>query len=89
VLELHGFGDLVEPLRRALVKGDFLEMASIAAPTVDTLAIAGTADECRDRVASFEGLADRIIIGGSWIGPGEGRIRENHLAILETFAPGA
>jgi probable F420-dependent oxidoreductase len=87
VLELHGFGDLVEPLRRAFVKGDFAEMAAIAAPTVDTLAIAGKADECRDRLAAFEGVADRVILGGSWIGPGEGRIRENHLAILETFGP--
>ncbi|HJP64818.1 MAG TPA: TIGR03617 family F420-dependent LLM class oxidoreductase [Actinomycetota bacterium] len=89
VLELHGFGDLVEPLRRAFVKGDVAEMVDIAAPTVDVLAIAGTTDECRDRLRSFDGAADRVILGGSWVGPGEGRIRENHLAILETFAPGA
>jgi probable F420-dependent oxidoreductase len=88
VMALHGFEDLVEPLRRAFARGDYAEMATIAEPTVDTLAIAGTAEECRQRLAEFEGIADRVIVGGAWIGPGEARIHENHQAILESFAPG-
>jgi probable F420-dependent oxidoreductase len=88
VLALHGFEDLVEPLRGAFAQGDFARMAEIAAPTVDALAIAGTADECRERLAEFDGIADRVIIGGAWIGPGDQRIHENHRAILESFAPG-
>jgi alkanesulfonate monooxygenase SsuD/methylene tetrahydromethanopterin reductase-like flavin-dependent oxidoreductase (luciferase family) len=88
VLALHGFDDLVEPLRRAFVAGDYAQLAEIALPMVDTLAIAGSAEECRDRMAAFEGVADRIILGGSWIGAAEERIRDNHRAILETFAPG-
>ncbi|MFN2590566.1 MAG: LLM class flavin-dependent oxidoreductase [Actinomycetota bacterium] len=87
VLARHGFEDIVEPLRRAFAKGDFGEMATIAEPTVDDLAIAGTAEECRQRLAEYEGIVDRVIIGGAWIGPGEERIRENHEAIFETFAP--
>jgi len=89
VLALHGFEDLVEPLRRAFAKGDYGAMASIAEPTVDALAIAGTAEQCRERLRGFEDVVDRVIIGGSWIGPGRERILENQLAILETFAPGS
>jgi probable F420-dependent oxidoreductase len=88
VLALHGFDDRVEPLRRAFVAGDYLQMAEIALPMVDTLAIAGSAEECRERLAAFEGVADRIILGGAWIGAAEERILDNHRAIMETFAPG-
>jgi probable F420-dependent oxidoreductase len=87
VLALHGFDDLIEPLRRAFASGDFAEMASVASPMVDSLAVAGTAGECRERIAEFEGLVDRIILGGTWIGPDADRIERNHRAILETFAP--
>jgi len=87
VLELHGFGDLVEPLRRAFAQGDFQRMAEVALPMVDTLAVAGPPDECRERVEGFADAADRIILGGTWIGPAAERISQNHQAIMETFAP--
>jgi probable F420-dependent oxidoreductase len=88
VLELHGMEDRLEPLRRAFVKQDFASMTDTALPMVDALAIAGTPDDCRERVAAYEGLADRMILGGAWVGPSEERLVENHRAILETFAPG-
>jgi probable F420-dependent oxidoreductase len=87
VLALHGFDDLIEPLRRAYAAGDLAELARVAMPMVDDLAVAGTVDECRERVARFDGLVDRIILGGTWIGPDPRRIELNHRAILETFAP--
>jgi probable F420-dependent oxidoreductase len=88
VLDLHGFADRLDPLRRAYVRRDFAEMTEIAMPMVDALAVAGTADECRERLGSFDGLVDRVILGGAWIGPSEQRIMENHRGILEAFAPG-
>ena len=87
VLALHGFEDRIDALRLAFVRGDLGEMASVAMSMVDVLAVAGTADECRERVEEFEGLVDRIILGGTWVGPSEERIAENHRAILDTFAP--
>jgi len=87
VLELHGHGDLLEPLRRAFVKKDFGAMIEVALPMVDTLAVAGTAEECRDRLAKFDGLVDRVILGGAWVGLSDERLLENHRAIVETFAP--
>jgi probable F420-dependent oxidoreductase len=88
VLELHGFQDRLEPLRRAFVRKDFADMTEIALPMVDLLAVAGNEEECRERLAGFDGLVDRVILGGAWIGPSEERVLENHRAIVETFAPG-
>jgi probable F420-dependent oxidoreductase len=87
VLSLHGFEELLEPLRRAFVRQDFAEMVRIAMPMVDVLAVAGTAEECRERLSAFDGLVDRVILGGAWVGPSEQRIAENHAAILQAFAP--
>ena len=88
VLERHGFEDRLDPLRRAFVKHDYAAMTQIALPMVDGLAVAGTPDECRERIAAYDGLADRMILGGAWVGPSEERLLENHRAILDTFAPG-
>jgi probable F420-dependent oxidoreductase len=87
VLELHGFADLVEPLRRAYVQGDLGTMIDLALPMVDTFSIAGLPEECQARLAEFDGAADRLILGGAWVGPSEARLEENHRLIMETFAP--
>jgi probable F420-dependent oxidoreductase len=86
VLALHGFEDLVEPLREAFARKDFAELASLADPMVDEFAVAGDPDECRARIAAFQGLVDRIILGGAWVGD-QDRMAQNHEAILDTFAP--
>jgi hypothetical protein len=62
-------------------------MARIALPMADVLAVAGTHDECREKLASFEGAADRLILGGAWIGPSPERITENQDAIIDGFRP--
>ncbi len=87
VLALHGFEDRVGPLRTAFVRGDTAEMIELALPMVDTLAVAGTAEEARDRVAAYEGIADRLILGSAWVGPSPDRQRESYELLLETFAP--
>ncbi len=88
VLERHGFGDRVEPLRRAFAVGDHAGMIEIALPMVDAFAIAGPVDECRERLQAYEGIADRVVLGGAWVGPSEARLAENHQAIVDAFAPG-
>jgi probable F420-dependent oxidoreductase len=87
VLEMHGFGDRVEPLRRAFAHRDYPEMIAVALPMVKALAVAGTLGECRDRLREYEGVADRVILGGAWVGPSEERLAQNHRAIVEAFAP--
>ena len=85
VLALHGFEELVTPLRDAHSRGDFAAMQQLAFPMVDTLAAAGTPDEVRERVDKFEGVADRVILGGSWVSASPDRAHENFDVLLETF----
>jgi probable F420-dependent oxidoreductase len=87
VLAFHGFEERLEPLRRAFVQGDLAALADLALPMVDTLAIAGTAAECRDRIFAFEDVVDRVILGGAWVGTTPERLERNHRAIVEAFAP--
>ena len=85
VLETHGFGDLVDPLREAHGRGDFSAMTGLARPMVEVLAAAGSPDEVREQVARYEGIADRVIVGGAWIGPSPERVRQSFELLLETF----
>jgi probable F420-dependent oxidoreductase len=89
VLELHGFAELMSPLREAFARGDLDGMASIAMPMVDTYAIAGPEEECRERLRAFDGLVDRILLGGAWVGPDREAVAENYRRILHTFRPAA
>jgi probable F420-dependent oxidoreductase len=85
VLALHGFEDRIDPLREAHARGDFSAMAEVARPMVDTLAAAGTPEEIKERIGAFEGLVDRVILGGAWVGPSPERVRESFSLLLETF----
>jgi probable F420-dependent oxidoreductase len=87
VLELHGFGELVDRLRDAYRGFDLQTMAELAAPMVDTYAITGDEDECREQLAKLDGLVDRILLGGAWVGPDQQALAENYRRILETFRP--
>lgn len=87
VLALHGFEDRVGPLREAHARGDLAAMTEIALPMVDTFAIVGPPEACRRRLAEFDGLADRVILGGAWIGPSQESVLENYRRTLLTFAP--
>jgi alkanesulfonate monooxygenase SsuD/methylene tetrahydromethanopterin reductase-like flavin-dependent oxidoreductase (luciferase family) len=88
VLALHGFEERMTPLRHAFANGDTAAMIEIALPMADTLAVAGTPDEVRHRVREYDGVADRLILGGAWVGPSPERLRESYELLLETFAPG-
>ncbi len=89
VLDLHGFGELTGALREAFARGDLADMARIAMPMVDTYAVAGPEDECRERLAAFDGLVDRVLLGGAWVGPDQEALAENYRRILHTFRPAA
>jgi probable F420-dependent oxidoreductase len=88
VLAMHGFEDLVEPLRRAFAAGDMEAMVDVALPMAEVLAVAGTGMECRERLGKFQSVADRVILGGAWIGPSPERIEANQRAILTMLGPG-
>jgi probable F420-dependent oxidoreductase len=87
VLAMHGFEDRIAPLREAYRTFDLTTMADIAAPMADTYAITGTADECREQLEAFDGLVDRLLLGGAWVGPDPEAIAQNYQRILHTFRP--
>jgi probable F420-dependent oxidoreductase len=86
VLALHGFEDRVAPLRRAYASGDMNALVELAMPMVDTFAITGSVEECREGLAAFDGLVDRIVLGGAWVGP-QDSVAENYRRVLESFRP--
>ena len=87
VLAMHGFEDRIAPLRDAYRTFDLATMADIASPMVEAYAITGTAEECRERLEAFDGLVDRLLLGGAWVGPDQTAIAENYQRILHTFRP--
>ena len=88
VLALHGFEELAGPLREAHAAGDLERMADVAMPMVDTYAICGSAGSCREQLGAFDGLVDRIVLGGAWVGPDRSAIVENYRRILTDIRPG-
>lgn len=86
MLELHGFGRETRALRTAAARGD--EGGMIDAVTdemVDAFALAGTPDECRRKLAQFDGLVGlALLMSPAFRLEGE-EILENHRMILEAF----
>ena len=89
VLAMHGFEDRIDPLREAFAAGDSNTMVELAMPMTEVLGAAGTPEEVRARVAAFEGVADRIILGGAWVGPTPERAAESFELLVDTFGPGS
>lgn len=86
ILELHGREGLVPDLRDAFGKKDKDRMvALIDDDLADAIAAAGPADEVRDRVKDWHGVADRLMVAGPWYGPSPARLMENYQALVETF----
>jgi alkanesulfonate monooxygenase SsuD/methylene tetrahydromethanopterin reductase-like flavin-dependent oxidoreductase (luciferase family) len=88
VFASHGDEALMGELRRVFVqsKGDAAAMAAAVSDEVlERYAIAGTADEVKDRIAEVEGLVDHVILGGAWSQVPLERMAENLWAVLETF----
>ncbi|MDQ4145239.1 MAG: TIGR03617 family F420-dependent LLM class oxidoreductase [Actinomycetota bacterium] len=86
ILELHGRGELVGDLRNAFQAKDKDRMIELIDDELcDAIAVAGTADEVKDKVKAWEGIADRVMVAGPWYGPKPERMFENYQALVETF----
>ena len=86
ILELHGKESLVPDLRAAFEKKDKEAMiALIDDDLCDAIAVAGPADEVKQKVKEWETVADRLMVAGPWYGPSPGRLMENYQALVDTF----
>ena len=88
ILALHGYDNLIGELRDAFDNRDKDRMIELIPDDLaDAIACAGTAEEVKEKVeANWEGISDRVSVGGPWYGPGAGRMFENYQALVETFA---
>jgi alkanesulfonate monooxygenase SsuD/methylene tetrahydromethanopterin reductase-like flavin-dependent oxidoreductase (luciferase family) len=86
ILEPHGWQAAGETIASAFRQGDFQAMAAaVSDEMVDEIAIAGTADEVRDRVTEWGPLADRVLLYSPSVGMKPERVQENLDAIIDTF----
>jgi probable F420-dependent oxidoreductase len=86
ILETHGRGSLVGELRSAFEARDKDRLVALIDDELcDAIACAGPADEVRDKVKAWEGVADRVMVSGPWYGPDPARMMENYQALVETF----
>jgi probable F420-dependent oxidoreductase len=89
ILELHGKAGIVPELRAAFEKKDKEAMADLIDDELcDAIAVAGPADEVKEKVARWNGVADRLLVAGPWWSVDPGRLMENYQAIVETFGTG-
>ena len=88
ILELHGKADIVPDLRAAFDAKDHDRMIELIDDDLcDEMAIAGPADECREKAEAWgrETGVDRLMVAGPWYGPKPERMFENYQALVETF----
>jgi alkanesulfonate monooxygenase SsuD/methylene tetrahydromethanopterin reductase-like flavin-dependent oxidoreductase (luciferase family) len=86
VLALHDREAVVAEVRRAFVRGDRQRMiAAIDDELLDAIAIAGRPDEARGKLAAWDGIADRAILGPPWYGIDADFERELWDGIVEVF----
>lgn len=86
VLDLHGFSRVREAVAEAFLGGDLPgAIAKIPDDVVGFLAIAGTPQECRDQIKSYEGTLDTILLYPPSIGHSKEMVVENHRLVVETF----
>jgi len=87
ILALHDRAALPRDLRRAFVNRDHDRMAElIDDELLDAIAIAGRPDEALDRLAAWEGVAERVVLGVPWYGMTPERQREAIEAALDLGA---
>ncbi|MGZ4241337.1 MAG: LLM class flavin-dependent oxidoreductase, partial [Actinomycetota bacterium] len=88
VLDLHGYGDVIEQLRAAHARDDTAAMVDVVSDEMaETYAVTGTPEEARAKLLRYEGLVDTLIVNPPWIGPDAGRRSDVYDLLIQTFAP--
>ena len=86
ILDLHGFTETAAEIRELWRSFDLAGMTALVTDEMlDAMAVAGTPDECRERVAERAASVDRLLLGAPVVATDQGRIREYHDALVETF----
>ena len=86
MFELHGFEREAAAIRDAATRGDPAAMIeAVSEEMIDTFAIAGTPDRCREQLRDWSDL-DLAVLFPPTFQLSDEEIVSNHRALLETFA---
>jgi probable F420-dependent oxidoreductase len=86
ILDLHRFTETATQIRELWRSFDLAGMTDLVSDEMlDQMAVAGTAEECRERVRERAGSVDRLLLGAPAVATDPGRMREYHEAIVDTF----
>ena len=87
VLEFHGRPDVADACRRALATFDVRAMGeAIPDELVDEIAVAGTPDEARERLAAWRELSDEPLLYAPSVGVPAARLEANLAELLKLAA---
>jgi probable F420-dependent oxidoreductase len=86
VLELHGMKDVGEKCRAALRRFDVKAMSeAVPDALVEEIAVVGTPDEARDRLAQWKDLTDQPLLYAPTVGVPPERARDNVDAMFDIY----
>jgi probable F420-dependent oxidoreductase len=87
ILDLHGFTGIAAEIRGLWRSFDLPAMTALVTDEMlDVMAVAGTPEECRQRVVERAKGVERLLLGAPVVATDPARIRDYHDAIVETFA---
>jgi probable F420-dependent oxidoreductase len=86
ILALHGFEEPAARIRELWKHFDLGAMTDLVTDEMlAEMAVAGSANECRERLAERATRADRVLLGAPVVATDPDLIRDYHAALLETF----
>jgi probable F420-dependent oxidoreductase len=86
IIDLHGFTETAARIRELWRSFDLAGMTALVSDEMlDQMAVAGTPEECRERVRDRAASVDRLLIGAPVVATDPARMREYHDAIVDTF----
>lgn len=90
VLDVNGFTTQGEAIREAFGRRDLPAMfAAVTDDMIDTMAVAGTAEQVRAGLKRYEGVLDHIMLYSPSIGLTPQRVQENLDSMIRECAPAA
>ena len=88
VLDISGFTKQGEQIREAFGRRDLPAMfAAVTDNMIDTMAVAGTADQVRTGLKRYDGVLDHIMLYSPSIGLAPQRVQENLDSMIRECAP--
>ncbi|MEU0499422.1 LLM class flavin-dependent oxidoreductase [Mycobacterium sp. NPDC006124] len=88
VLDVNGFAAEGKTIREAFAQRDFSAMfAAVSEEMIDTMGVAGTADQVRAGLRRYEGVLDHIMLYSPSIGIAPERVQENLESLIRECSP--